>query len=216
MLKQSDHLANVDGELFNRVMEITKQIGDKEEHFNNLQTEYRKLASTWLLAALGACGYILQSTAALPFDHWFILFGIALAGSAGIAILWILDLRVYQVLLDTFFREGVRLETAYYKWLPPIRINIMRSQKTGDIRTKVQYYYFASITLLMIVGAVSVSNFKGWLFAERFTMICALLLFILVVLWVLIRQSKTSARQFQESEFGLLIREWQQHLEAGK
>jgi hypothetical protein len=159
MMKQSNQLRNVDSELFDRVMRITEQIGNKEEHFNNLQTGYRKLASTWLLGAFAACGYVLKSDSDIPFDKWYFVFGICAAASGGLAILWMMDLKVYQKLLGAFFRQGVILELEYYRWLPPARINILRSQKTGKIQSKVQYFYFYSIVILQLLGIISIWNF---------------------------------------------------------
>jgi hypothetical protein len=129
-------------------------------HFNDLQTQYRKLASTWLLAAFAACGYVLKSARELPFDEWYFVFGICMAASAGLAILWILDLEVYQKLLGAFFAQGVYLELTYYEWLCPFRINIMRSQRTGEVRSKVQYFYFFSITVLQLLAIIALCNWK--------------------------------------------------------
>ncbi|SDD96518.1 hypothetical protein SAMN05216464_103182 [Mucilaginibacter pineti] len=210
MFKQSDALEKVDPELFSRVMQLSAQIGGKEEHFNNLQTEYRKLASTWLLAALGASGYLLQSSSGLPFDHWYIVFGVSVAASVGIAILWMLDLKVYQVLLDGFFKEGVRLESENYQWLPPFRINILCSQETGDIRTKVQYYYFCSIVLLLVLADISVWNI-GTLAHLPGCRIAATLLIVLVMAGIqlkLFRAGLRDKKAFPGTEFGLLIGQW--------
>ena len=39
---------------FEQLMEIYNHIGQEERHFNNLEMEYRKLASQWLLVSIGA------------------------------------------------------------------------------------------------------------------------------------------------------------------
>ena len=158
MIQQSRFLRLVDSELFDRVMRIIEQIGTQERHFNNLQTGYRKLASTWLLASFAACGYVLKSDSDVPYYKWYFVFGICIAATVGLAILWLLDLSVYQKLLGEFFYQGVLLELEYYKWLPPIRINILRSQKTGDVRSKMQYYYFFSIVTLQLLAIIALWN----------------------------------------------------------
>jgi hypothetical protein len=158
MIQQSRFLRLVDSELFDRVMRIIEQIGTQERHFNNLQTGYRKLASTWLLASFAACGYVLKSDSDIPYYKWYFVFGICIAATVGLAILWLLDLSVYQKLLGEFFYQGVLLELEYYKWLPPIRINILRSQKTGDVRSKMQYYYFFSIVTLQLLAIIALWN----------------------------------------------------------
>src|ERR1700749_2334662 len=110
MLDQSKSLKDVPPHLFDRVMRITEQIGNQERHFNNLQSGYRKLASTWLLASFAACGYVLKSDSQIPFDKWYFVFGICTIASGGLAILWMMDLTVYQRLLGAFFGQGVILE----------------------------------------------------------------------------------------------------------
>jgi hypothetical protein len=124
------NLSNESNEELDKVMEVVKDIGESERHFNGLEVEYRKLASTWLLAALGACGYILlQPDVHAPFDKWFIVIGICIAASLGIGVLWIMDLKVYHRLLRSFFTEGVRLEVHNYKWLPAIIVNMIKLRK---------------------------------------------------------------------------------------
>jgi len=160
MIEQSRYLKHVDSELFDRVMRLTEQIGGQERHFNNLQTGYRKLASTWLLASFAACGYVLKSDSDIPFNKWYFVFGICIAATGGLGVLWLLDLKVYQRLLGAFFYQGVLLELEYYKWLPPIRINVLRSQETGSVQTRVQYFYFFSIVILHLVAIISIWNFS--------------------------------------------------------
>ena len=166
MIEHSKYLKEVDSELFDRVMRIIEQIGSQERHFNDLQTGYRKLASTWLLASFAACGYVLKSDSDIPFNKWYFVFGICIAATAGLSVLWLLDLKVYQKLLGAFFYQGVLLEFEYYKWLPPIRINVLRCQKTGDVRSKMQYFYFFSIVILQLLAIISIWNFSMSVFAE--------------------------------------------------
>ncbi len=221
---QSKHLATVDKDLFERVMRMVDQISQHEMHFNDLQTQYRKLASTWLLAAFAACGYVLKSARELPFDEWYFVFGICMAASAGLSILWMMDLKVYQRLLGAFFAQGVYLELTYYDWLSPFRINIMRSQKTGEIRSKVQYFYFFSITVLQLLAIISLCNFK--IFSNRpeskafYSLIIAVI--TLTVLAVLLGTSIKRRKEFKEvtrpdTKFmGKWIREWELKTGADK
>ena len=210
MYDQKDSLSKVDAELFNKVMQLTEQIGDKEEHFNKLQTDYRKLASTWLLASLGASGYVLKSSAEIQFDYWYIIFGICLAASAGILILWMMDLKVYQKLLASFFKEGFYLEMQHYEWLPPFRINIVMSQKSGEIQSKVQYYYFSSITILLLLGTVAVGNFKIFEHDLLGKIICIFILLATVLainIWLIANYIR-GIRKFRNSEFGKQVEDW--------
>ena len=211
MYNQTENLAKVDTELFNRITRLTDQIGAKEEHFNKLQTDYRKLASTWLLASLGASGYVLKSSLEIQIDHWYIVFSICMAASAGISILWMMDLKVYQKLLDCFFKEGFFLEIQNYQWLPPFRINIIRSQKSGEIPSKVQYYYFSSITILLLLGIVTIWNFK--VFEDNIwgKIICSAIIFsIILALHIsLVSKYLKSTKKFDSTEVGILLKDWE-------
>jgi len=164
-------------------MRITENIGEAEKHFNSLETEYRKLASQWLLAALGACGLLMKTDTKVFVDNWVLVLGVSLAGSAGIANLWMMDVKVYHRLLHAFFKEGVRLE-ADYRWMRPIRINMVRSQETGDVTSRVMYYYFLSIALLFVIALVSIWNING-LNGDRTLRILfsGILLLLLFLVW---------------------------------
>ncbi|TSJ44363.1 hypothetical protein FO440_09345 [Mucilaginibacter corticis] len=214
MNTSSPALDKVDTALFEQVMKLVDQIGDKEEHFNHLQTDYRKLASTWLLAAFGACGYCLKSSAELSFDGWYIVFGICVAASMGLGILWLMDLKVYQTLLGAFFIQGVLLELKYDSWLPPIRINIVLSQKTGEIVSKVQYYYFLSMVSLQCLEIIAIWNFQC-LKIHSTEKICYTLFILAAVVTaqiVLLRRTSIRKKQFDTSELGHLIRKWQKKM----
>jgi len=84
----------------NEDWEILTLITETENHFNNLCFKIRTLASTWLLATFVGIGFLLEKTIVkeLPVDDLLIL--LCWAGSVGILVLWILDLQVYQKLLN--------------------------------------------------------------------------------------------------------------------
>lgn len=164
MKPDSRSISKVKEDEVEKVKFLIGHIGEHERHFNVLEADYRKLSSAWLLASLGACGYILKkdSTGALEESwRWYLIFGICIAASVGIGILWMLDIKVYHRLLHSFFKEGVRLEVENL-WLNPIRVNMTKSQKSGDIVDKVQYFYFISILLLLLISVIAI--FKSDLF----------------------------------------------------
>jgi hypothetical protein len=94
------------GELTQSDIEILKEIGCNERHFNTIQAGYRKLASGWMLAALGAFGWLQLH---LP-DAWPIALIVAVGASTGIGLLWLLDVRVYHELLVANFVAAKELE----------------------------------------------------------------------------------------------------------
>ncbi len=157
--------------------------------------EYRKLASQWLLVSLGAIGFILSKNE-LPINTWALVIGICLAASIGILVLWLLDLKVYHELLHGAFREGVLLENEFPQILPQIRNNMVRSQKGGDIITKVILFYFFSILLL-----IAIANIAVWIYVSM-VWICLVCNIISLLLLVLIYRIMTdgSTRYFNKKQ----------------
>ena len=50
------------GLTIDHLMGLYKSIGETEAHFNRIQAQYRLLSSTWLLASVGACGFVLAES----------------------------------------------------------------------------------------------------------------------------------------------------------
>jgi hypothetical protein len=108
------------------VWKIVLELGQQERHFNQMQHQYRLLASSWLLAMFAGIGFSLsQANFAVPAE--FAVAVIGLAGALGLTQLWSLDLRVYHQLLDGCFVQGLDLEVAH-PWLPQARLAMMQSQ----------------------------------------------------------------------------------------
>lgn len=113
-------LAEVDKEVFARVWAVATGLEERERHFNQLQSRYRTLASTWLLATFAAIGFLLSTPITPPQDIEQLVIGVALAGATGMVLLWILDVLVYHELLVAGYVAGTDLE-ASFTWLPPVR-----------------------------------------------------------------------------------------------
>jgi len=146
-------IERVDDKLFERVWKLVTEIGVQERHFNGLQSTYRYMASAWLLATFGAMGFALTQKIAVAIDYELLLAGMALAGCAGIVLLWILDMLVYQRLLDACFVEGLILEKQH-SWLPSLRSNMIASQRGRRpvFLLRVVGFYLAPVVLLLVVA----------------------------------------------------------------
>jgi len=153
---------------FDQLIEIYNHIGEEERHFNNLELEYRKLTSHWLLVSLGAIGFVLTKQELVPINIWVLVIGICIAASLGIVVIWFLDMKVYHELLHAAFKEGVQLEKDYPQFLPQIRNNMIKSQLGGDIIKRVMLYYFFSILLLIAIANISI-----WMYIPIQIWICA-------------------------------------------
>lgn len=145
-------------DLFARVWEIVKECGEEERHFNQLQSVYRGVASTWLLATFAAVGYMLFDKDG-KLSHPGIAAMVCYAGAFGIILIWTLDLHVYHRLLVAVFREGLALEQEF-PWLPRFRTNMANVGKkpgsTGPerVRRRLAWYYVG--TEVVPVGAGTV------------------------------------------------------------
>lgn len=180
---------------FEKLMKIYDHIGTEERHFNELELEYRKLASQWLLVALGAIGFVLTKQEELPVSNWLLVIGICVAASVGIFVIWMLDLKVYHELLHAAFKEGVYLEYKYPDLLPKVRINMIKSQSSGDIITKVMLFYFFSILLL-----ISIANISAWMYNQESVIINVVVnIFSIALLLILYRiMINKSDREFKK------------------
>jgi len=161
-------LASVDKELFDRVWAVVQECGEEERHFNQLQSVYRGLASTWFLATVGAVGYLLfnkdflQDKKAIATAHAPYAALVCLLGLVGFVLLWVLDLLVYHQLLRSAFYEGFALE-AEFPWLPRIRTNMheVGRNSEGDadaIFERLLWFYVSGTGLVALALALS----SGW------------------------------------------------------
>jgi hypothetical protein len=99
-------------------IEVYKELGTYERHFNQMQSVYRGLASTWLLATFAGIGYVFhESSTTLTtcptfggIDVRLAASMISLAGGTGIFLLWIIDVMVYHKLLVAVTEECKTLE----------------------------------------------------------------------------------------------------------
>lgn len=138
MKKNVTKLSDVQAEDFDKTWKILSEIGTQERHFNSLQSNYRKLASSWLLAVFGGVGFVLSGR--ISTEPALLVSGIGLAGGVGIVLLWIMDLLVYQQLLHACFSAGQKLEQEY-EWLPRIRTGMLATQGAKGIRPRMVWFY---------------------------------------------------------------------------
>jgi hypothetical protein len=126
---------------------LLSEISRSEEHFNTLEASYRKLASSWLLGAFAAMGFI-ATAKDLPVPSGLTIFLIAVAASLGIQLLGTLDMVVYHRLLLSHFLEGLRLERMHPS-LPQVRGNMISQGSTG---ARVRFFYLGSALIPLAFG----------------------------------------------------------------
>jgi hypothetical protein len=154
----------VDKDTFDRVWKIAQEIGIQERHFNELQSGYRNLASTWLLATFAGMGFAISNTFHVDVVPEVFVAALAVAGALGITLLWILDLLVYHRLLDACFIEGLILEEQY-PWLPPFRGNMMKTQAGQGVLFRTVGFYMTPIVLLIAIASIALA---AWCYRSQF------------------------------------------------
>lgn len=154
------NIGEIDQNVFDRVWKLVQEIGEQERHFNDIQARYRSMASIWLLATFSAIGFVISKTISIDIDPEVLIAITAAAGGIGIILLWVVDLMVYHRLLDSCFIEGLILEEQY-SWLPPMRQNMMNTQKGQGVLLRVVGFYLGPSVLLTLVAGGSLSFWVG-------------------------------------------------------
>ncbi|MFB3813090.1 MAG: hypothetical protein ACE14L_03180 [Terriglobales bacterium] len=154
-------LRHVHKDMFDMVWSMVTECGEQERHFNTLQSVYRGLASTWLLAMCAGIEFVLKERPAPDLlvrsnvdPIFFLITAISSAASVGVLLLWMLDTLVYHRLLLAVFHDGREIERAC-RWLPLMR-NRMHSAGVKDmVRKGVSLFYTGITTIAGLIAVVS-------------------------------------------------------------
>jgi hypothetical protein len=142
-------------------IEIYKELGTYERHFNQMQSVYRGLASTWLLATFAGIEYVLDKSTTTygGIDVRLAISMIALAGGTGIFLLWIIDVMVYHKLLVAVTKESKKIECD--PDLPKLRTTMEADVVSWlwcvrlSARRKISLFYGIPALFLWLVALVS-------------------------------------------------------------
>lgn len=160
------------------------------QHFNVLQSGYRKLGAGWLLAVFSATGFLLfpEGNEIHSKSAYYYLAILGLVSSAGVIALWVIDMLAYHHLLMASFSAGKKLEDDN-QWLPPIRRNMDKLTRFWTITNKVYLFYMVGATTCLTLSAASTfvimcpDQFPNTLNSKIF-MIVAILSFIIIGLFL--------------------------------
>lgn len=131
------------------------EFGAYERHFNDTQSRYRTLASTWLLGAVAAIGFVLTKQLNVDIDPSLLIAAIATAAAGGVGLLWNLDLLVYHRLLEAVFLAGLALEDDNPD-VPKVRTYMLAGTGPKGVAPRVVSYYVGTTGALLLVAAVSI------------------------------------------------------------
>ena len=147
----------VDKVLFDKVWAMMLELGEQQRHFNQMQTQYRTIASTWLLGTIAALGFV-YSKENIPLSPDILAVSLCIVAAFGIVLLWILDILVYHELLVVNFTQAEDLE-AEYTWLTQVQSQYRLTQGNSSVRVRASRFYAGSVILLAFVGAAALLRF---------------------------------------------------------
>ena len=137
-----------------------KTIQEYEHHFNNIEFEVRKIASTWMLASFGTIAFLIRGDLVEPkslIGTIPLIVIVCLLAQIGLFVLWILDQVVYHGLLDAAFTAALHIEHRIEE-LPPLRSLMMRISAgdrsgVGGVGMARYLKYFYLIPMLLFTAA---------------------------------------------------------------
>lgn len=134
------------------------QISSLQNFYSKVQSGYKKISLTWLIAGLIGIGYVFsQEIRGLPFNPIFIAIFISIAGICGVTLLWFLDIIIYQTYFFSSVVELIKLERAN-QWLPRININtgfLQFNKKTNLLQSP--FYVYCNLVFLFLIFLMSIA-----------------------------------------------------------
>lgn len=121
-----------------------------------IQTKYRVLCSSWLLATFAAVGFLLSKENLLPLDHLLAAAIICVIGMIGIYILWYADTFVEELLLDINVVEGLRIEKEN-PWAPQIHNTFLHLYKHTHARIVKVLFFIGCKSILMFTFGLTIA-----------------------------------------------------------
>lgn len=123
------------------------------KNYDNMQTVYRRIASTFLLATFAALGFIFSSEAInIKVNLNLATILTCFLSLIGISVIGLLDLIFQERIVVGFFVELIKLERTY-KWLPQVHHNMIKhGSHHGSPLRKGIFYVGCASTLLLLIG----------------------------------------------------------------
>ncbi len=195
------------------------KLSEMEERFNASSGGIRGLSSAWLLASLGAIGWIFSTynADAWPLPMGFLVVVVATLGSIGITTLWVMDQLVFFRLLNSVFLVGLKIEKDDCE-IPPIRSVMMKAQEGLGTHRWERFFYMTPILIYILLTVVIIAGGSDALFSgnpkyfelnTRYLSILLALLQFSALLWMLVKfraiSQKGRAAYFHDREFEQMV-----------
>jgi len=166
---------------------IYTKLMNAEKYYAAIQTKCRELASTWLLAAFAAIGFLLSSREhGLPFHALIGVDIICFLGVLGILLIWYEDLIIYEKLLSISFLEAYKLERAY-SWLPRLHhsmVDVYHHKNGALLKSR---FYVGCYSILLLAGGAALSVYIKSLIWITVSLLGSIFI-IIALTWILHRE----------------------------
>lgn len=177
-------------------IEIYKELGEYERHFNQIQSVYRGLASTWLLGCFGGISFLYSRdfNGKLPVSTEAACAWLAFGGAIGIALLWLLDGGIYHRLLLAVVQVSEELETTESDTFPPLRAAFARMTRKFTVRHAITLFYAVPASMLCVVALVFEFHDReaGW---QRLPLVVGSAIVLLLAVIAAFRYVRPKSRQ---------------------
>ena len=127
---------------------IEANLGAQERHLGQIASNYRSLASKWLLATYAGIGFVLANQTNIQVCIELLIAAISFGGSIGIYSLWRIDILNYHRLLESSFEEAQCLELKHPAF-PKYRNKMSDKMSKGSIGLR------ENVTLFYLMGLIS-------------------------------------------------------------
>jgi hypothetical protein len=149
------------------IIEIYKELGLYERHFNQIQNLFKGLSSTWFLAGFTAIGYLFSTNiSSLPININLAASLVCLVVCTGILLFWMMDVLVYHKLLLATIETGENFKSKNsINEFIQLRENWKSYTSGFRVRNAMSIFYLVQCSIL-VVGAtyfiIKVWNKNVW------------------------------------------------------
>lgn len=197
------------------------KLSEMEERFNSSSGGIRGLASAWLLASLGAIGWLFHS---YNFDTWplplgFLIMVVTTLSCVGITTLWVMDQLVFHRLLSSVFLVGLKIEKDDHD-IPPIRSIMMKTQEGLGTHRWERFFYlipiliFIFLSFVVLIGGTNELfsvNQRYFNFTTRYISVFLVIIQVAIVVWMLAKFPSVSLKDrapwFGDEKFTNVVNE---------
>jgi hypothetical protein len=174
------------------------ELGVMERHFGDAQLRCRALASTWLLAMFAGFGFLISKDPTL-FKREILIASLGFISTSAIFSMWVIDLVIYQRLLDAAFIEGLSLEEAQ-PWLPQVRSN-QRKLLKGIALARFSYFYAVAFGISYLIGCIGVTLSLSSKYSNSYLIFGIIILFVIIAIYLethMLKETK-STKKYEDS-----------------